>query len=156
MTEKERYLAIAAKYHPEDVEAIPVEKSGPDGHRGKAYLHEEFDEEGNELPRKMEVPVPDTLGRLWVYLHECAHFRLNHGRLMPDSNDYSRGEAEVNLEVMRIFDEEGLTAPLRVLLSEFEAFFPHVRDEDERYRHETVTRAIDEFHRRIKAARNRK
>jgi hypothetical protein len=113
MTKKEGYLAIAAKYTPEEVEVVPVEDDGT-GHRGKAFLHEEFDEEGNELPRRMEVPVPDTLGRLWIYLHEWAHFRLNHAALTNYSNDYSRGEAEASLETMRIYDEEGLVAPLRV------------------------------------------
>ena len=58
------------------------------------------------IPRKMEVPVPDTLGRLWIYLHECAHFRLNHRNIIKGTNDYSRAEAEAELEVMRIFDEE--------------------------------------------------
>ena len=97
---------------------MPVQKH-ESGYLAIAYTEEEFDEEGNELPRKMEVPVPDTLGRLWIYLHECAHFRLNHRNIIKGTNDYSRAEAEAELEVMRIFDEEGLTAPLRVLKAEF-------------------------------------
>jgi hypothetical protein len=126
---KERYRAIAAKYKPEGVEAVPVQKHQA-GYRAIAHLDEECDEDGNELPPKIEVPVPDTLGRLWLYLHECAHFRLNHTLIREGTNDYSRQEAEASLEVMRIFDEEGLVAPFRVLKTEFEAFFPQVLADD--------------------------
>ena len=69
---------------------VPVEDTG-DGHRGIAH-EEEYDEEGNELPRRMEVPIPDTLLPLWIYLHECTHMRLFHYS-RPDTNEYSRNEA---------------------------------------------------------------
>jgi hypothetical protein len=55
---------------------------------------------------------------------------------------------------MRIFDEEDLVAPIEVLEEEFESFLPHVLEGDKRWeRHPTVTRCLEEFDRRIKAAR---
>jgi hypothetical protein len=156
MTKKDRYLALAAKYKPEDVEAVPVQKH-ESGYLAIAYTEEEFDEEVNELSRKMQVPVPDTLGGLWIYLHECAHFRLNHRNITPGTNDYSRAEAEAELEVMRIFDEEVLTAPLWVLKAEFATLRRETLFDDKlEERHPTATRALEEFERRIKAAENRK
>jgi hypothetical protein len=152
MEESERYLQIAAKHTPSGVLPVPVEDTG-DGHRGMAH-EEDYDEEGNELPRRMEVPIPDTLLHLWIYLHECAHLRLWH-RSRPDTNEYSRNEAEANLEVMRIFDEEGLVAPLVVLEDQLETFLPQVLIDDRSVsRHPTVIRCLNEFDRRIKAARD--
>jgi hypothetical protein len=155
MTKAQRYLQIAAKYTPEDVIHVPVEDTG-DGHRGRAHLHAETDDEGNDLPRRLEAPVPNTVGRLRIYLHECAHFTLGHENLREYSNDYSRGEAEANLEVMRIFDEEGLVAPLRVLKAEENPFFSQVLVDDKRWeRHPTVIKCLEEFERRKAVARAR-
>jgi hypothetical protein len=152
MTDAERYQQILDKYTPPGVVFVPVEDTD-DGHRGMAYVEEEYDEEGNELPCRLEAPAPpDSLGRLWVCLHECAHRQLWH-RPRVDTNEYSRCEAEANLEVMRIFDEEGLVAPVDVLEEELQAFLPHVLADDRRWeRHPTVIRCLEEFDRRIKAA----
>jgi hypothetical protein len=139
------YRQIAAKHTPHWVRAIPVVDDG-DGHRGLANPHEE-DDEGYLT---MEVPEPNTIGGLWVYLHECAHMRL-HPNLAAEGNNYSRGEAEASLEVIRILDEEGITAPLDVLVLELGAFLAQVQVDDLDWeRHPTCTKCLEEFDRRIK------
>jgi hypothetical protein len=150
MEDAERYLQIATKHTPPGVIVVPVEDS-EDGHRGMAH-EEQYDEEGNELPRRMEAPIPDTLLHLWIYLHECAHLRLWHYS-RPDINEYSRNEAEADLEVIRIFDEEYLVASLEVLEDQLETLLPHVLIDDKLgERDSMVIRCLQEFDRRIKAA----
>ena len=65
-------------------------------------------------------------------------------------------EAEAQLEVLRIFDLEGLTAPLGVLKAEFKYLRQEVLEDDKvADRHPTATRALEEFDRRIKEARHK-
>jgi hypothetical protein len=55
---------------------------------------------------------------------------------------------------MHIFDEEGLVASLEVLEDHLETLLPQVFIDDESAsRHPIVTRCLEEFDRRIKAAR---
>ena len=102
----------------------------------------------------MEAPEPDNIAALWVYLHECQHFRLHGAGLPVEGNNYSRGEAEVNLAVMQILDQEGMVAPLDVLVEEYEAFRTHVDEDDRNFeRHPLCTECIEEFLRRIAESR---
>jgi hypothetical protein len=68
----------------------------------------------------MEAPTPDNIAALWVNLHEFQHFRLHGAGLPIEGNNHSRAEAEANLAVMRILDEEGVVAPLDVLVEEYQ------------------------------------
>jgi hypothetical protein len=104
---KERYLAIARKHTPACVKVIRVMGKS---HRGMAHLGKQ-DAEGFRL---MEAPIPDNIENLWVYLHECQHFHSHGKGILMEGNSLSRGEAEVNLAVMKILDEEGIVAPLDV------------------------------------------
>ena len=113
-TTKERYLAIAAKHLPAKVKVIPVMGRF---RRGVAHLAQE-DGEGFRL---MEAPVPDSIENLWVYLHECQHFHLHDRGIPMGGNNLSRSEAEVNLAVMRILDEEEIVAPLLLLHDEYQS-----------------------------------
>jgi hypothetical protein len=101
MTDADRYLQIAAKYLPPGVIVGPIEDTG-DGHRGMAH-EEEYDDEGHELPSRIEAPVPDTLLHLWILLHEYAHQRLFHYS-RPGTNEYSRNEAEAHLGVTGVME----------------------------------------------------
>ena len=64
----------------------------------------------------MEVPVPNTIGRLFTYLHECAHTRLRHRALANDNDSYVRNEEEADREALRILKEEGITVPRHILV----------------------------------------
>jgi hypothetical protein len=140
---KERCLALAAKYTPAKVKVIPVKGKS---HKGMAHLGHE-NEDGC---RVMEAPVPDNIAALWVYLHECEHFHLHGAGLPVEGNNLSRGEAEVNLAVMRILDEEGIQAPLDVLVDEYQSFLDCVRQDDLNWeRHPLCTPCIAEFQSRI-------
>jgi hypothetical protein len=139
----QRYLEIAAKYLPEGVTVVPVEDTG-DRHRGRAHLYYGV----------MEVPTPHTIGRLWLYLHECAHMRL-HRNASRVTHTYSLLEAEADLEVMRILDEEAISTPYRVLETQCIIFQYAVLDDDKiSERHPTVTRCLEEYEHRMSLRRN--
>jgi hypothetical protein len=109
----------------------------------------------------MEVPTPDTLRRLWIYLHECAHMKM-HWDIPAGIQPPSRLEAEADLEVMRIFDKEGLIAPLQVLHSNFNSFWQVAHDDGRLPKKEgqefdasqiIIEECHDEFRRRITLAK---
>ena len=106
LTKAQLYLQIATKHTLEGVKAIAVVGTG-DGHQGRSHV----------LEGVMEVPTPNTVGRLWTYLHECVHMRLSRS-VRPEGNAYSRIEAEADLEVMRILDEEGVTIPANIPITQ--------------------------------------
>ena len=64
-------------------------------------------------------------------------------------NNLSRSEAEVNLAVMRILDEEEIVAPLLLLHDEYQSFLDHVHEDDCNERHPLCDQCIDEFLRRV-------
>jgi hypothetical protein len=143
LTTKERYLTLAAKYTSAAVKMIPVEGNS---YKGMAHLGHE-DEDGC---RVMEAPVADNIAALWIYLHECEHFHLHGAGLRVEGNNLSRGEAEVNLAVMRILDEEGIQAALDVLVDEYQSFLICVHEDDLNWeRHPLCTECIAEFESRI-------
>jgi hypothetical protein len=103
--------------------------------------------------RVMEVPVPDNIAALWVYLHECQHFHLHGAGIPIGGNNLSRGEAEVNLAVMRILDEEGEHAPLDVLVDEYRSFLACIEKDDlHSERHPLCIQCFAEFENRIVAS----
>jgi hypothetical protein len=117
MKKAELYQQIAAKHTPADVIPVPVAAQHRKHFHGLAYVDEDYDDEGNELPRRMEVPLPvNTMRRLFTYLHECVHMRLRHRALVGDNDSYVRNEEEADREALRILKEEGITVPRHVLL----------------------------------------
>jgi hypothetical protein len=116
MKRAELYQRIAAKHTPANVVPVPVATHHRKHFHSLAYVDEEYDDEGNELPRKMQVPVPNTIGRLFTYLHECTHMRLRHRPLVGDNDTYVRNEEEADREALRDLKEEGVTVPRHILL----------------------------------------
>ena len=97
MKMKEHFAQIAQKHTASEVRVIPVQKTG-DAHRGRIWgLYRDAEDF-----RHMEVRTPDTLGRLWIYLHECAYMNM-HWHIPAGIQQPSRLEAEADLEGMRIF-----------------------------------------------------
>jgi hypothetical protein len=141
MKKTDRYLEIAAKYLPPDVTVVPVEDTG-DRHQGRSHFNSGV----------MEAPIPNTIGRLWVYLHECAHMR-RHRHVSKLFNTYSRIEAEADLEVMRILDEEAVRIPYRTLETQYLIFHYAVLQEDKTSeRHPIVIECLEEYLRRMREA----
>jgi hypothetical protein len=155
-TRKDRCRQIAQKHTPSDVRAIPVQETG-DRHRGRSWVNYR-DAEGF---RVMEVPTPDTLEQLWIYLHECAHMKM-HWDIPAGIQPPSRLQAEADLEVMRIFDEEGLVAPLQVLRTNLDALcsvafgegrLPKKEGQEMDASQTVIEECRDEFRRRIAVER---
>ena len=71
------YFRIARDYTPKDVEFVTLKNDSRGSYRG---LTSEGDQGWG-----IEAPTPSTLGRLFVFLHECAHARRRH---RPDDSNY--------------------------------------------------------------------
>jgi hypothetical protein len=135
------YFRIARENTPSSVAFVRLTKSS-DPYLGLAHLDDED---------WIEAPIPNTLSRLFTFIHECSHIRRCH---FPTTETYTRCEAEANLDAFRIFDREGLSVPLRSLKRRRTVFLGQIlRDEREgTKRHRTVTRCLNEFDRRIAKA----
>jgi hypothetical protein len=89
----QRCQAIAQKYHPEGVRFVRRKRLS-----GLACY----------LERELHAPLPITRKSLYIYLHECAHFNLNHQtRKIPRHAQ----EMEAEQYAHRIMREEGLSVP---------------------------------------------
>jgi len=98
---RERYQAIAAKHTPEGVTV--VESSGM---YGKWFCRE----------RRIKAPKPVGKMSLFIYLHECGHAHLGHcynRKVCPKPRYLQEYEAEQ--WAIRVFRQEGLSVPRRVL-----------------------------------------
>jgi hypothetical protein len=134
------YFRIALAYTPPDVYFVTLKNDSQDGYRGLAY---DLDEGW-----VIEAPTPNTLTRLFVFLHECAHVQRRH---CPPLTNYTLCEAEANLDTMRIFDRERLIIPRNVLKNQSAVFSGHVSRDDEEgiVRHRVVKRCLREFGKRL-------
>ena len=106
-----QYFRIACENAPKCVKFVRLKDNLRfDCYRGLADV-DDIDEYGHEYPW-FESPTPRTLGRLFIFLHECSHIRRWH---LPTAETYTKCEAEANLDTLKIFDREGIRVPLRVL-----------------------------------------
>lgn len=96
LTERERCLAVAAKYTPADVTVVYWEKSS-----GAANLDK----------RILKSPQPVDRESLYVYLHECAHLILDHVRRKAP---YMR-EMEAEKWAQRTLRAENIRVPRRMV-----------------------------------------
>jgi len=77
--------------------------------------------------------VPSTPVRLWCYLHECKHMELHDFLGASYYDEIPKTDAEVELEVMKIFDSEKIKMSARTLRS-FERLRRHTRPNTTRSR----------------------
>jgi len=137
------YFRIAADHTPANVRHVEVLDEPGNGYAGMAHLAvqegdadkvgaiAEFSsklgkwphiEGGKSHPASggysrhgwIEAPVPNTLARLWVFLHECQHMAL-HSVAYINLHTRARTEAEAELGVLRIFEAEKLILPFVLL-----------------------------------------
>ena len=143
---RDLYFRIARENTPKCLRFVHVKDDLRfDRYRGLAHVDDE-DEYGDCL--WFESPTPRTLGRLFIFLHECSHIRRRH---RPTAETYTKCEAEANLDTLGIFDREGIRVPLRVLIDQRGVFLRHVFQSDlEGYkRHPAVTRCLNGFDKHI-------
>ena len=107
MKKRDLYFRIAAECIPESVRRVHVLRGN---RRNKVFLGKSHVTEG-----LMQVPSPDTLGRLWVWLHECYHME-NHQHVWLGQPP-SRQEAEADLYALETLERYGITVPSQVILS---------------------------------------
>src|SRR5271165_4407564 len=142
MKKSELYKSIAAKHAPTDATIVPVEDTG-DGHRGRTWP---------QLGR-IEVPEPNTVGRLWLNLHEFAHWKL-HRNAKPSTHTRAQLEAEADLASMKIMDEEGVRIPFHVLNTEEGCLHYVTLEERGKEQPPVVAECLEEIRGRTKAAAN--
>ena len=113
MKKRDLYFRIAAECIPESVRRVHVLRGN---RRNKVFLGKSHVTEG-----LMQVPSPDTLGRLWVWLHKCYHME-NHRHVWPGQPP-SRQEAEADLYALETLERYGITVPSQVILSAMNTLF---------------------------------
>ena len=107
MKKRDLYFRIAAECIPESVRRVHVLRGNRRSKdcRGRAHPSEGL----------MQVPPPDTLGRMWIWLRQCYH--MEYHRHVWVGNPPSCQEAEADLYALETLEKYGIKVPWQVINS---------------------------------------